>query len=97
MKTLYTLHTPTLEEECFIHKCASGEEKHMRVRLCRVGHPCPFWGDVERVTISRPIGLVLVHPIMIIPEKVRVEDELIIGLPSHPIEHGIEFTFAHSW
>ena len=69
----------------------------MQVAVNVVGNSGPLAGDVERVSVAGAVGVVLVHPIVIVAEKVGVVD--IVGARglAHPVKHCVKRSLAHSW
>lgn len=69
----------------------------MRVSIDIVGDALPFGHDVEGVAVPGAVVPVLVHPVPVVAEEVRVVDELSVRPTTHPVEHGVETDFANAW
>ena len=74
----------------------------MNISVNAVRHTVPLPGDVERVSVSGPVGMVLVHPVVVAPEEVGVVDVLVVRVAAlvlladgpHPVEGCVETSFA---
>ena len=76
-------------------------EQYLRVSVDVVRQSLPLVGDVERVPEPRPVSPVLIHPVMVVAEEVRVEDVagIVAGrarLLTQPVEYDIERTPAYA-
>lgn len=87
----------TFKEICIVHYIVAVDIEHLGVSIRLVWDSSPFRRDVEGVTVASSIGMVLVHPIVIAPKEVGIENKRCsILIFTYPIKHSIETTFANT-
>lgn len=72
----------------------------MRPNMCEPVHigrnALPLQRDGEGVSVTCSVEAVLVHPVMVATEEIRVVDEVAVWSLSHPVEYGVETYLAGS-
>jgi hypothetical protein len=81
----------TFKEKGIINNFSSGDIKNLGVSIRVVGYPSPFCRYVEGVPITCPVGMVLIHPVVVATKEVRVKDERsALVIFTDPVKDSIE-------
>lgn len=86
----------TFKEKRVVYDDVTGEIPHVQISVYVIRHALPLTCNVKWVTVARAVGVILVHPVMVLSEEVRVEDKLIVWSFSHPVKHCTEASLAHA-